>query len=101
LETVIARLKIKDGQEDAALKKLETMAGAVEQNEPKAMAYAVHRLRDDPSQIVFFEMYEDGDSLRSHNTTDHMKAFQENFGDVFDLTEVKIERLERVGGFVR
>jgi quinol monooxygenase YgiN len=101
VDTVIARLKIKDGKEDEALKKLETMASAVEKNEPKAMAYAVHRLRDDQSQIVFFEMYEDGDTLRAHSQTDHMKAFQENFGDVFDLTEVKIERLERLGGFVR
>jgi quinol monooxygenase YgiN len=101
LETVIARLKIKDGKEDDALKKLEAMAGAVEQNEPNALAYAVHRIKDDPSQIVFFEMYQDEEALKSHNQTDHMKKFQENFGDVFDLTQIKIERLERVGGFVR
>ena len=101
METVIARLKIKDGKEDEALKKLETMAGAVEQNEPNALAYAVHRMKDDPSQIVFFELYEDGETLRSHNRTDHMKAFQENFGDIFDVSQIKIERLERVGGFVR
>jgi quinol monooxygenase YgiN len=101
METVIARLKIKDGQEDEALKKLEKMANAVQQNEPKALAYAVHRMKDDPSQVVFFELYDDVEALRSHNQTDHMKTFQENFGDVFDVSQVKIERLERIDGFVR
>jgi quinol monooxygenase YgiN len=94
-------LKIKEGKEDEARKKLDAMASAVEKEEPHARAYAVHQVKDDPSQIVFFEMYEDGDALQSHNQTAHMNAFRENFGDVFDVSQIKIERLERLGGFVR
>lgn len=101
MEAVIARLKIKDGKEDEALKKLEAMASAVEKEEPDALAYAVHRLKDDRSQVVFFEMYKDGETLKSHNETAHMGAFRENFGDVFDVSQIKIERFERIGGFVR
>ncbi len=101
METIIARLKIQDGKEAEALEKLAAMAKAVEAEEAKTAAYAVHRLKDDPSQIIFIEMYEDDGALGAHMQSPHMGTFRERFGEVFDTSLVKIERLERIGGFVR
>jgi quinol monooxygenase YgiN len=101
LNTIIARIKIKEGKEDDALAALKTMAEGVEANEPGTLAYVIHKSMDDPSEIVFFEMYTDDEASKAHSTGDSMKAFQAGFADIFDVSAVKIERLERVVGVVR
>ncbi len=99
--TIIARLVIKEGKEDAALEALNKMAEGVEANEPGTLAYVVHRSIDNPSEIVFFELYGDGEAAKAHSGGDSMKAFQAGFADIFDVSQVKIERLERFGGVLR
>ena len=101
MNTIIARIKIKDGKEDEALAALKKMAEGVEANEPGTLAYVIHRSIDDPSEIVFFELYKDDDASKAHSQGDSMKAFQSGFADLFDVSQVKIERLDRVAGVVR
>ena len=101
MNTVIARIKIKDGKEDEALAALKKMAEGVEANEPGTLAYVIHRSIDDPSEIVFFELYKDDDAAKAHSQGDSMKAFQSGFAEIFDVSQVKIERLDRVAGVVR
>ena len=101
MNTIIATIKIKEGKEDAALEALKKMAEGVEANEPGTLAYVIHKSIDDPSKIVFFELYEDDDAAKAHSGGDSMKAFQSGFADIFDVSQVKIERLERVAGVLR
>ncbi len=101
MNTTIARIKIKDGKEDQALAALKKMAESVEANEPGTLAYIIHRSIDDPSEIVFFELYADDDAWKAHSQGDSMKAFQSGFADIFDVAQVKIERLDRIAGVVR
>ena len=101
MNTIIARIKIKDGKEDEALAALKKMAESVEANEPGTLAYVIHRSKDDPSEIVFFELYKDDDATKAHSQGDSMKAFQSGFADIFDVSQVKIEQLDRVAGVLR
>ncbi len=91
MNTIIARIKIKDGKEDEALAALKKMAEGVEANEPGTLAYVIHRSIDDPSEIVFFELYKDDDASKAHSQGDSMKAFQSGFAEIFDVSQVKIE----------
>ena len=101
MNTIIARITIKDGKEDEALEALKKMAEGVEANEPGTLAYVIHRSIDNPSEIVFFELYEDDDASKAHSGGESMKAFQSGFADIFDGSQVKIERLDRVAGVLR
>ena len=101
MNTVIARIKIKDGKEDEALAALKKMVEGVEANEPGTLAYVIHQSKDDPSEIVFFEQYTDADAHKAHNQGDSMKAFQSGFAEMFDVSQVKIEQLDRIAGVTR
>ena len=101
MNTIIARIKIKEGKQDEALAALKKMAEGVEANEPGTLAYVIHQSKDDPSEIIFFELYTDDDASKAHREGDSMKAFQSGFADMFDVSQVKIEQLDRIAGVVR
>lgn len=101
MNTIIARLTIQDGKEGEAFAALEKMAAAVQAEEPSTLAYLIHRSRENPSEIVFLEVYSDAAALQSHGQTAHMGEFRGTFAELFDAPKTKIEPLERVGGFVR
>ncbi len=99
--TVIFRVKMKPGKEEEALAQFRKMVDSVEAKEPGALVYAFHRLQDDPSEIVLWEAYADDDTFKAHMGTPHMSEMRTFFPELFDATTVKLERLERVAGFVR
>ncbi len=101
MTTILARFKIQPGKEAEAERAISEMAAAVEANEAGALTYIMHRSQKDPGEITVFEVYADGEALDSHNQTPHMAQFRSNFGSLFDPASVKIERLERIAGFVR
>lgn len=98
---VIFRVKMKPGKEEEALAQFRQMVESVEKNEPGTLVYAFHRLQDDPSEIVFWEAYADDAAFKNHMSTPHMGAMRAAFGELFDTTTVKLERLDRVAGFAR
>lgn len=99
--TIIARFKVQAGKEDEALERLRKMVEAVQAEEPGALAYICHRSQEDPSEIVFFEVYADDAAFQAHGQTPHMGEMRASFAQLFDPSQVKIERLERVAGFAR
>ena len=99
--SVIFRAKMRPGKEDEAVEKMTKMVEAVKANEPGALIYAFHRVQDDPSEMVFFEVYADDDAFKAHTSTPHMGEMRGSFAELFDPTTVKLERLERVAGFAR
>ncbi len=99
--TILARLKIQPGKEAEGEKALNEMAAAVEANEPGALTYIMHRSRKDPGEITVFEVYADAEAFDAHGQSPHMGQFRAAFASVFDPASVKIERLERIAGFIR
>jgi quinol monooxygenase YgiN len=99
--SLIFRAKMKPGKEDDAVKMMTKMAETVKANEPGALVYAFHRPQEDPSELVFFEVYADDAAFKTHSSTPHMGEMRSTFAELFDPTTVKLERLERVGGFAR
>jgi quinol monooxygenase YgiN len=101
VNTIFARLTIKDGKEDEALEALKKMAAGVDEKEPGTLAYVIHRSLDNPSEIVFFELYTDDEASKAHRGGESMRAFGAAFGELFDASQTKIERLDRVAGVLR
>jgi quinol monooxygenase YgiN len=99
--TIIARFKVQAGKEEEALEQLRKMADSVQAQEPGALAYLCHRSQDNPSEIVFFEMYADDAAFQAHAQTPHMGEMRASFSEFFDLSQVKIERLDQIAGFAR
>ena len=99
--SVLFRVKMKPGKEEEALAQFRQMVESVEKNEPGTLVYAFHRLQDDPSEIVFWEAYADDDAFKAHMGTPHIGEMRAAFAELFDTTTVKLERMERVAGFVR
>jgi quinol monooxygenase YgiN len=98
---IMARFRILDGKENEALKAMRTMVQAVRGGEPGCLAYVCHRSFAEPSEIVWYEVYEDEAALGAHGGSEHMQAFRQRLPDIVDLTQIKLERLERLDGFVR
>ena len=98
---VIFRAKMQSGKEEEALGRVRSMVEAVQAHEPGTLAYICHRSKDDPSELVFYEAYADDAAFQSHTGTTHMGEMRSAFADLFDTTQVKVERLEHVAGFSR
>jgi quinol monooxygenase YgiN len=99
--SVIFRVKMKPGKEEEALAQFRQMVESVQANEPGTLMYAFHRLQGDPAEIVFWEAYADDAAFKAHAATPHMAEMRAAFGELFDTSTVKLERLDRVAGFVR
>lgn len=98
---MIARFRIKEGKDSEALEAMRTMAQRVQDKEPGCLAYVSHRSSAEPSEIVFYEVYENDAALGAHGASEHMQTFRQSLPDIVDLTQIKLERLERLDGFVR
>ena len=99
--TIIFRMRLKEGKEEEGLEQLRKMAESVQAQEAGALAYLCHRSQDDPSEIVFFEKYADDAAFQAHAQTDHMGEMRASFSELFDPSQVKIERLDQIAGFAR
>ena len=98
---ILARFRLKDGKESEALKAMRTMAEQVRAGEPGCLAYLCHRSFAEPSEIVWYEVYENDAALAVHGGSEYMKAFGQRLPEIVDVTHIKVERLDRLDGFVR
>ena len=98
---VIFRAKAKQGKEQEALAQMRSMVESVQAQEPGALAYMCHTLKDDPAEVVFYEAYADDAAFKAHMETPHMSTMRGSFAELFDTTQVKLERLDEVAGFMR
>lgn len=98
---ILARFRMKDGKEDEALGAARAMAQAVRDGEPGCLAYICHRSQAEPSELVWYEVYADPAALTAHSGSEHMQAFRQRLPELVDVTQIKIEMLERADGFVR
>lgn len=99
--TVLARFHVRPGAQPIAEEAFQEMAAAVAANEPGTLAYLIHWTERVPTELTILEMYEDEEALAAHGHTPHMKRLQERLGKHVDLASLKMERLNRIAGFIR
>ncbi len=80
--TVIARLKVRDGQGPAFEAAARELIAHVEANEPGTKTYLLHRSTADPTEYVYYEVYADQAALAAHGSSEAMQRF---FGAVGGL----------------
>jgi quinol monooxygenase YgiN len=98
--TQIAKLKLNKAKEEEALKALGELCAAVEANEPDVLIYLCHRSAKKRDELVFFEVYRDEATLKSHMKTPHFKQLVKGLGTLFFLP-IEVTVLDRIGGFAR
>lgn len=92
--SVVAKIKVKDGQQAAFEAVAGKLAAAVQANEPGCLLYTLNK-SDDPLTYVFLERYKDEDAVKAHRASDHfrslgreMGAFMDGAPEILRLTEV-------------
>lgn len=63
---VAATMEPRAGQERAVEDAWKKMVEVVKAEEPGILVYSLHRRRDGPPKLLFFEVYRDEESLRAH-----------------------------------
>jgi len=81
--SVVARLKIKDGEMDEALKAVKELIPKVA-TEEGTIFYSLNKDPNNPGLIVVIERYKDRAALREHSSTAHFKDFFAKIGGLLD-----------------
>ena len=82
--TVVAKLKVKPGQEDALVAGMRKMIAHVTANEPGTQTYVLYRSQRDPSQFLVYEVYADQAAFAAHGASEPMKEFFKLAGGILD-----------------
>ena len=70
---LVARVKAKEGKEDAVKKALGSMVEPTRKEEG-CIHYILHQEKGDKTNFMFYEVWASGDALKQHGQTPHMKA---------------------------
>ena len=79
---LIAKMKVKEGQEADCEKFAVELAAQVEANEPGNKLYKL--CKDPGGEYVFVELYEDQAALGAHQQTPHFQAAGPKFAEALD-----------------
>lgn len=71
---IIAKITCQDGKRDDAIQAFGQMFDHVRANEPGTEVYALHKDDNDANILYFYELYTDGESMKSHGGSDTMKS---------------------------
>jgi quinol monooxygenase YgiN len=80
--TLIATLKVKDGNMEEAIKILKEIVPKIKASEPGCLEYIPHTVRSDEKTIIFYEKYSDKDALKLHSAN-----LMKNMEQLFPLLE--------------
>jgi quinol monooxygenase YgiN len=78
--TIVAKLTVQEGSNDAFTTAFSDMLSGVEANEPGVEMYVLSWDKKHENVAWITELYSDADALETHGSTDHMKAFGEAIG---------------------
>src|SRR5450755_4490461 len=83
------RFTCKDGASARAYDRLvaQTVAG-IRAHEPGTLVYAVHTVRDEPLQRIFYELYRDEEAFQAHEAAPHTRRYLAERGQYLASTEV-------------
>ncbi len=54
---------------------VKATSARIREEEPGTLLYLCHRVREEPSARVFYELYRDQAAFRSHEVQPHIRAF--------------------------
>ncbi len=79
---LIAKLKVQSGKEAEFTAAAKEMIATVKAAEPGTLAYVLHQNAKDPTEFLYYEVYQDQAAFDAHGKTDHMKAFGGKIGGI-------------------
>jgi quinol monooxygenase YgiN len=79
---IVAKLKCKEGMNEAYENGFKEMQQAVKDNEPGCLFYLLHKSRTDPTVYFVMEQYEDEAALAQHGKSDAFRAAGAKLGPV-------------------
>jgi quinol monooxygenase YgiN len=65
--TLIAKVKVKDGKMEEAVKALKEIVPKIKAAEPGCLVYIPHTVRGEDNTIMFYEKYRDEEALKVHS----------------------------------
>lgn len=77
--SIVARIKVKDGEGASFEKVAKELQAKVAANEPGCDYYALHKT-DDPTVYVFIERYKDQAAIEAHRKSDHFRTLGKEMG---------------------
>jgi len=66
--TIIAKLKVKEGQMDEAITLLKEIVPKIKSAEPGCIEYIPHTVRGEDNVILIYEKYRDKEALKIHSS---------------------------------
>ncbi len=73
--TIVAKLTVQDGSQDAFTAAFAEMLAGVEASEPGVETYVLSWDKKEKNVAWITELYTDDAALEAHGSTDHMEAF--------------------------
>lgn len=94
---LIAKLTCQDGKRDEFVAMARKMIDYVQASEPGTEVYALHTDDKDPNVAWFYELYTDGDALKTHGGSEMMAKIGAEFATVL-AGRAELFRLTPVAG---
>lgn len=82
--TIVAKLKVKAGNEQLMIDAMKEAVKGVRAKEPGNLAYVPHQSQADPTLFLFYEKYKDQAAIDFHRQQEHYKAFGKKIGALLD-----------------
>ena len=97
--TLLATLKVKPGKEVEVTEICTQLAKEVLSKEKDCLMYIPHVVKNDPTEIVFFEKYKDKEAFKAHGNSAYFQEAAQRPNN-YTLLAVNNERT-RICGFSR
>ena len=79
---LLAKLKVQPGKEAEFEGAAKEMIATVKTAEPGTLAYILHKNTKDPTEFIYYEVYQDQAAFDAHGKSDHMRAFGGKIGGI-------------------
>jgi quinol monooxygenase YgiN len=80
-KVIVARLIVKEGQEEAFIKVASMLVAATRQ-EAGNLFYSLYQSPFNPAEFIFYEEYKDDAAFQAHASSAHFAAFVEGIKDL-------------------
>lgn len=85
---LVVRFTVRPGAEDEFDALVADTAVGIRNNEPGTLVYACHRVKDQPRQWIFYELYRDRAAFDAHEATPHTRRFLAERERLLESTDV-------------
>ncbi|MFW9941067.1 MAG: putative quinol monooxygenase [Candidatus Thorarchaeota archaeon] len=67
--TLIATVKVREGNMEKAKEVLKKLAPKIKESEPGTIEYTPYTVKQDPNVIMFYEVYKNEEALKTHSAS--------------------------------